>query len=118
MGKEIGLSVDVKQLNNIAIMNHTPGSGFRNSLSGDYLPKIIGIIMSISGNLLAWGSFSFSILMVNHSQQTLATDTAILVRQRVIFSVRVQKDFGILVLHGNDIMITNFWSLMSKSRYT
>lgn len=54
MGKKMSLSVDMKELNNIAILNNTTAAGFGDSLGRDNLPIVISVIVGITGNLLAW----------------------------------------------------------------
>jgi hypothetical protein len=53
MRKENRLRVVVQELDNIVMADDTTSSSFRKSLSGDDLPPIVGVIVTIAGNLLA-----------------------------------------------------------------
>lgn len=54
MGKEISLGIDMKKLNNIFIAHNPSTAGFGKRLGGNYFPEIVGIVMPISSNLLAF----------------------------------------------------------------
>lgn len=51
---EVSLCVNMEELNDIAVANNATLSGLWDSLSWDDLPDIIGIIVGIAGNLLAY----------------------------------------------------------------
>jgi len=52
MGKKVGLSIDMKQLYDIVMTNDAPTSGFWKRLRWNDFPLIVGVIMTITGNLL------------------------------------------------------------------
>ena len=52
MSQENGLSVDMKKLDNILVSNNTSTTGLRECLSGNNLPFIVRIFMTVAGNLL------------------------------------------------------------------
>jgi len=58
MSEEVRVGVDMKELDNIAIANNASLSGFRDSLSGNNLPKVVGIVMSITSDLLTCNGLS------------------------------------------------------------
>lgn len=58
MCHEVSLRVNVKELNDIAVANNATLSGLWDSLSWDDLPDIIGVIVSIASNLLAYDTLT------------------------------------------------------------
>jgi len=58
MSEEMRVGVDMKELDNIAIANNASPSSFRDGLSGNNLPEVVGIIMSITGDLLTCNGLS------------------------------------------------------------
>ena len=90
MGQQVGLCADVVNLDNVTIADDAATTSFRNGLGGDDFPKVVGVVVGVSGNLLA-----------------LATDTAIGVCQGVALVMGMEENLGFLVLDGDNIEIVN-----------
>ena len=69
MSEEVRVGVNMKKLDNIAIANNTPPSGFRDSLGGNNLPKVVGIIVSITSDLLTYIYITGSAKVKMHEYQ-------------------------------------------------
>lgn len=54
MSQKQGLRVDVEELNSIFVANNATTSSFWKRLGGNDLPKVIGIVVSISSDLLSY----------------------------------------------------------------
>jgi hypothetical protein len=52
--KKVGVSVDVKELYNITVADNTPPASFRDGLGRDNSPKVVGIVMGVTSDLLAY----------------------------------------------------------------
>ena len=91
MAKEIALSADMEQLNGILVADNASTSSLWKSLCGDNLPLVIEILVWVTSDLL-----------------TLTADAAIWIFQRIVFFMRVQVDFGILVLERDGIIVADF----------
>lgn len=52
VGEQVGVGVDVEELNNILVPHNAAATGLRKGFSGDDTPVVVGVVMSITGNLL------------------------------------------------------------------
>jgi hypothetical protein len=52
VGKKVGLSIDVKQLDDIVVTNDATTSSFWKRFCWNDFPMIVGVVMAITGNLL------------------------------------------------------------------
>lgn len=84
------LRVDVEELEHVVVSNDTSTSGLGESLGRNNLPVVVGVIVSVTGDLL-----------------TLATDTTIVVLKRILVRVRVQEYAGILVPDRNGVVVAD-----------
>lgn len=67
----------------------------RKGLGWDDLPEVVGVVVGVSGDLLA-----------------LAGDSAVVVAQRVPVGVTVEVDLGVLVLHADVVKVFNLDGLL------
>ena len=93
MRHEIRLAVHVQKLDDIVVADNTATTGLRQRFSGDDLPLVVAVVVPVGGNLLA-----------------LATDTTVIVLQRVTFWVRVQEDPGVLVPDRDRVVVADLCS--------
>lgn len=86
VGEKVAVSADVEELNDISITDALGIVG--NRLGRDDLPQVVGIVVRVTGHLLA-----------------LAGNTAIIVAQRVLLPVAVEKGLGVLVAQSDAIVV-------------
>ncbi len=60
MSEEERLGVHVKQLNDIFISDNATTTSLRESFGGDYLPEVVGVIVSVPSNLLTFPNGKFN----------------------------------------------------------
>lgn len=54
VGHEVSLSVDMQQLDDILVTDNTATTSLGKSLGGNDLPEVVGIVVPVAGNLLAY----------------------------------------------------------------
>ena len=54
MRHEVSLSVDMQQLDDILVTDNTATTSLGKSLGGNDLPEVVGIVVPVAGNLLAY----------------------------------------------------------------
>ena len=61
MSEEVRLGVHMKQLDDIFVADNATAASFRKSFGGDDLPEVVGVIVSVSGNLLTCPNGEFDV---------------------------------------------------------
>lgn len=90
VSQEEGVCGHVQELDNVVVAHDTTTAGFWERLGGDDAPVVVQVAVSVTGDLLA-----------------LATDTAILVGERILVGMGVEVNLGILVAESQDVVIVD-----------
>ena len=88
----MSIGLDVQELNNIIVTDDAATTGRWDRLGRDDLPVIVCVIVGVARDLL-----------------TLATHTTIVVTERVALDVGVKEDLGVLVAHGDGVVVADFY---------
>lgn len=79
----------MQKLDDVLIADNATAPSLGKSFCRNYLPVVVDIIMSIAGDLLS-----------------LATDTTVVILQRVPLRMRMQVNFCVFMFHSDDIIVT------------
>lgn len=108
VSEEIGLGIDVQQLEGIKVANNAAATSSRESFSRNNLPMIVCVIVTIAGDLLSCIIMSYATATREGNYLTLRTDAPILVLERVAVLVGMKVDLGFLMLDSDSIIVPNF----------
>jgi hypothetical protein len=110
VGEKIRVGLLVKELDNVLVPNYSTTPRTWNLVCRNDVPFVVLVGVMVSGDLLACNTrISLRYSWGGCVTPTLATDTAVIILQRILVRMRVQENFGILVLDGDCIVISQFW---------
>ena len=108
MCQKKSVGVDMQKLDNIAVLDVSPWACSRQCLGRNDLPEVVGVIVSVSSDLLPWTRSQSPEDGSDVSDRlTLRTDSTIIISERIVFLVRMQEDFCILMLHRNRVVVAD-----------
>lgn len=90
VGEQVALGLGVEELNGILVTNDAATTGSWQSLGGDDLPEVVGVVVGVTGDLL-----------------TLATDAAILIAKGISLLMGVKIHLGVLVLESDGVVVAD-----------
>jgi len=88
--QKVGISADVAQTDEIAMLDVAAELGLLKGTSRENLPPVVSVVEGVAGDLLA-----------------LARDTAVIITKRIAVGMAVQVGLGFLVLDGDGVPVVD-----------